>query len=1070
MALVEITPPSGKLSLLATFAESQQNALKLANLSPEEELAKTRDYYSSLVASAVCQTGDKAIDECFTWAAINLDYNWYRGIGWVESIHHWVTMFTQLFIPAADHLGQADRSKACLKVHLEQALGQDGRMLSMNLTKKPWTAFGWNQYFFDSLGHYLRWTGDVGFAKEALPGVKRILANTRERFDADGNDLLGWEQQIGYQEDYVMAPRDSASATLNWIRMNEVGELVARLAGDGQLGLKCRQSRERAEQGLKASLYDGELGRFGDWRDGLGTLRHEGAWHTFGWPVKQGTLTPVEAWAGLEHFRAALMSERGLPYLSQRFPGHPPHTTGCQEGDLQALDVALCFAKAGDPDQAASIIKVFADFTMAAPCLGSFTETIIPWPTWFSPPAALYVEAVTEGLFGVKLDRLEGLLTVSPSLPEAWPEAKLSLPDYDLSIAQAKGRYSLEVSAEGFERARLAPWLPPAVVKSVKYNGQRVPFAVEAGVGRIQLIVEQPFSGKARLEVECSPVDAVKLAPTEACPGEELSVALPGCQPVELYDPAGVFESSRLEKGKLSGRLRGNLLDLAHEYGQMGKAVFSDRTPLVLVEQEGAQYWVALPLRLAPAVEVRPDWDVRRNSDDPEAGYTLGLTVANRTSASLDALDIRWLGESFHKRLSVIPGKEARLELLLSWEQLAAASPGVNTLEWSVPGTRYGGTEAAWVKRPAEELPALAEDWAGRCEPVKLPAESLRSSKDWRQWREFDDGGHQPWASLKEPLEGLVADEQGLVKLSASNGVAFELEAGKLAPVGYQCGQPALKIPVGRQSAKLYLLVAGLLTNEDSYAPVARVTAQSGRITLASRVLHFPGDLDWWYPGSRVGEYASFGTGWSKATALQLPEAVASVIELELPYPAQVDWVEISALAEPATLGVLAVSTFCERQQTIGQKDWLAGGTLLVEDFESGTLEGWTTAGEAWTVGKSYQVHARHGQGEYFADSLGRGETFTGALTSPPFTITGKRLTLLADGWRAGGLNWFALKDAETGEELLRIDPPDHTGEFVPLGADVTAFEGRKVVFEAVDGATATAYAWLAFDRLRLED
>ncbi len=446
--------------------------------------------------------------------------------------------------------------------------------------------------------------------------------------------------------------------------------------------------------------------------------------------------------------------------------------------------MALCFAKAGDPDQAASIIKVFADFTMAAPCLGSFTETILPWPTWFSPPAALYVEAVTEGLFGVKLDRLEGLLTVSPSLPEAWPEAKLNLPDYDLSVVQAKGRYTLEVSAEGLERARLAPWLPPAVVTSVKYNGQRVPFVVEAGVGRLQLIIEQPFTGRARLEVECSPVEAVKLAPIEASPGEELSVALPGCQLVELYDPAGVFESSQPDKGRFTGTLRSDLLARADDYGQMGKAVFSDRTPLVLVEQEGARYWVALPLRLVPAIEVQPDWDVRRNSDDPEAGYTLGLTVTNRTSASLDALDLRWLGESFHKRLSLMPGKEARLELLLSWGQLAAASPGVNTLEWSVPGTRYGGMEAAWVKRPAEELPALAEDWAGRCEPVSLPAESLRSSKDWRQWREFDDGGHQPWASLREPLEGLVADEQGLVKLAASNGVAFELEAGKLAPVG----------------------------------------------------------------------------------------------------------------------------------------------------------------------------------------------------------------------------------------------------------------------------------------------
>ncbi len=55
VALVEMTPPSGKLSLLAAFAETEQAALVLASADPAAELAKTRSYYSSLVASAVCQ-------------------------------------------------------------------------------------------------------------------------------------------------------------------------------------------------------------------------------------------------------------------------------------------------------------------------------------------------------------------------------------------------------------------------------------------------------------------------------------------------------------------------------------------------------------------------------------------------------------------------------------------------------------------------------------------------------------------------------------------------------------------------------------------------------------------------------------------------------------------------------------------------------------------------------------------------------------------------------------------------------------------------------------------------------
>ncbi|MDO4901699.1 GH32 C-terminal domain-containing protein [Actinomyces sp.] len=69
----------------------------------------------------------------------------------------------------------------------------------------------------------------------------------------------------------------------------------------------------------------------------------------------------------------------------------------------------------------------------------------------------------------------------------------------------------------------------------------------------------------------------------------------------------------------------------------------------------------------------------------------------------------------------------------------------------------------------------------------------------------------------------------------------------------------------------------------------------------------------------------------------------------------------------------------------------------VVEDWESGTYDGWTTSGKAFgDAPASGDLTGR--QGSYYADSWGTGDADTGSLTSAPFTIEQDYLNLLIGG------------------------------------------------------------------------
>ncbi len=166
--------------------------------------------------------------------------------------------------------------------------------------------------------------------------------------------------------------------------------------------------------------------------------------------------------------------------------------------------------------------------------------------------------------------------------------------------------------------------------------------------------------------------------------------------------------------------------------------------------------------------------------------------------------------------------------------------------------------------------------------------------------------------------------------------------------------------------------------------------------------------------------------------------------------------------------------------------DVVAENDLPNKGFETGDLTGWTVEGKGgvsvsnskvfWEAdanffdmnGQTVQYYLQTGEYFLITDDLG-----TVTIKSEPFIVTGDGIISFKFGIAKNPVSYVALCDAETGEELIKVDNAANFND--PLTAQVMLrrfmyahpFVGRSVYIKIVDGAT-TDFGFLNFDDLQI--
>jgi hypothetical protein len=1102
------TFPDGHGQLVIAFAEGAERAAELAGMDASQAARRVADYYQQMWSANHIETPEPLINDAFKHALRTLEYTWLEPLGWLECIHHWLSLWHMQATAGAEWIGQQDRSRTCTLTHAAR-LTSEGAVPQFSPTGHVHRDFGGsNQYWAWQVRHYWQFTGDRAFAEQAAPALDKVLAQTAREYDRDHNRLLAWGLQIGNQEDYVATPYDGTTPSIEGINMMLTRAELARALGDNATAGDWEQRAARARALLRERLWMRDLGRFAFFVDPHGSRRLDGQYHTLAYPAIWGITDDLDSYTTLRHLHDRLIGSGGEVYCSNNFPNHVGGTWGMQAGAAQQPWAAWAFSAAGQFEHTYRPLKAVAEWVMNRDHRGSWPEVAIePTPAYFSPPAGLFVASTVEALFGLKVDAPNRVLNVSPSFPSHWPSARLKLAEYSATYKRDDNRIEYTVqSTQPLERHFF--WhLPPSRITRVLVDGREAAFNTEPGANSVIVRTDTPAAVSTTFAIEFEPSAYRCIAPPSVAQGETFRLQLDGLSVEKIDDRCGVLSQVSTEgQDQIVGTVRHDLLEPYQRFGRLGQLVFSRRTVFALcsTRERDACFWTPIDLTVLPRYEVAPARDLRATAE----GVIAEVLIRNNTAMPLKGVGTLSVAGGDHGfTCDIAPRSEQKVTVTLSPSNAGLLCLGDNRATVTLPGQAGALETVLSVTELFTSVEPLARAVKASLEPVALDESAMIPDTQWTTLRVCPAYPHMPWAGSRPPLESL-AGKKTLASPDLPH-VEFALPHRKFIPVSFKSGRPAYCLDLkGRMCRKLFLLVVPFLDNHDMFAQVGRVTVRSPEDIVHSETLSFPGDADWWSPPAIVGDFATIGKEprdrhgllpllaadrtdwaegrppafpqprfWSSSRLVVTPSSVMSIIEIDLGRYTEVKSLTLESIGVDPAFGMVAVTALTAQGQSLLEgTPWNPPASYrqprTIFNFEQQSdLAAWRIEGNAFSVSPFPSLFATP-----TLNSLSKvGEAATGKAVSPDFELKPADTTLMIQyhGGRSktddgAGLMAIDLVDAKSGQRLYRLAlSADHTLRWEHI--DVKPWAGRSVRLELTDQNTDPSYAWLGLAALNIE-
>lgn len=932
--------PSGSGSVVFSYSKEAPRAEHLGNLDPNKEIQAVADKYKKLFASAVLNTPEKALNDAFRTALYNLEYNYMEPVGWVESLHHWPTLWHMQHTAGAQWLGQLERVRNCLLIHAEKAL-PDGAIPHLSPSLLARRDFGGtNQYYLWEIKQYLDFTGDVDTLQKLAPAVYAAVEQSFKECDPDGDGLLCWGLQIGNQEDFVLTPYNGTAPSVEGINMLKTAAMVALVSGDNEKAQSYNIRAENAIVELRSQLWMRDLGRFAFYKDPIGKLAPDGPYQAMIYPVIWDITDPLDSYTSMRHLRDRFMGPDGEVYASNMFPDHLTDlwaTWGMQAGAAQQPWGAWGLAKIGLRNETYRPLKAVANWVMSDFQKGSWPEVANePRLGYFSPPAGLYVQAVTEAIFGLNVKKLNKVLDISPSFPDSWPEASLSLPAYKAEYKRKGNTLEYSVTSKEKITRRLRWMLPVGTVNEVLVDGKKVDFNVKPGVGCVILELVTPAATHTRFTIRMTPLKYTVSNPKSIAEDDLLVLNVSGAQIERVDDRCSVLSGIRtISNNGIKARVREGQLDDYDGYGRLGQMTFSRKTFFLECSAKSIRFYQPVDLTILPQIEVAPVGEITNG--------TANILIRNNTSSPIQGSARFYMaGNNVAFDLSVPARSQETYSVKLDNEIISSLSPGDNNIELIVPGFKKIDLSITASKLFVNDAARL-ESVRSRMTQMDIPSSALTSIENWStvksaySQRCLWDWPMPPTESIKDKTEFTLPELPGVV---------FNINKGGLVVLSRRIGNPEFTLDMGNVSyKKLYLLVAGLIDNHSLYLPTADISMQLTRsiypqigVQYITRTLRFPGDLDWWsdiimqrlatFKGPRKDRLGILpilnadssdwkeakppvfpqSEYWSRSLAVKTVSAALSVVEIDLGKPTSLQSLRISMPSTDPGIGLIAVT------------------------------------------------------------------------------------------------------------------------------------------------------------------
>ena len=350
-----------------------------------------------------------------------------------------------------------------------------------------------NMVFFDVFLRYLRWTGDLDFAREIWPAFKRHLAWEQRLFRRTYGDLPLYEAYAAiWASDNLQYNGGGAthSSAYNVFAFRSAAVLARLLGEDPE---PYEREAGLIAKGMEQHLWlpgQGAYAESKDWMTARTVYNNPAVWTVYH-TIDSEVATARQAWQMIAERLNAL---RKVPVHGPGVPAGAWYMLSCSDWlpyiwslNLLALaenaHTALAMWQAGMADEAFLLLKgnlLDSLFMGLAP--GNFHMTSAldahrqEAQRDSGDPIGITARALTEGLFGLQPDLVRGTLTIRPGFPAEWNQASIKHADIDFSWRR-----------EG-STGHLRDLEPPAQVRSIdaRAAGQNHPPA--EGVQRLRIL------------------------------------------------------------------------------------------------------------------------------------------------------------------------------------------------------------------------------------------------------------------------------------------------------------------------------------------------------------------------------------------------------------------------------------------------------------------------------------------------------------------------------------------------------------------------------------------------------
>ncbi len=299
---------------------------------------------------------------------------------------------------------------------------------------------------------YLRWTGDLEFARLVFPVCREGMLDLLPAFS--GSELYPYGD--GMVERLGMGSRKLDSACYAYAGLHALAQLAAALSDE-----RTAEYQGRAEALRCAFERDWWLESEGMYADSMhsdGRLQFDGHW-TVVLPVQLGLAAPERAAQVINRIEAEWVNAWGLVHTREREERVWTLPTGL---------LALAEFAQGRAEQGLRLMQNIA-LTARHGTLGTFKE-LIPTGLCFVQlwSAGLYLQCVIEGLLGLRPAALAHRLEVQPCMPSDCAPITLR------GLGIGAHRLDLEISPQGLYVTHTAGPCPLTIV----YAGSTYPLAV----------------------------------------------------------------------------------------------------------------------------------------------------------------------------------------------------------------------------------------------------------------------------------------------------------------------------------------------------------------------------------------------------------------------------------------------------------------------------------------------------------------------------------------------------------------------------------------------------------------